>query len=71
MFEIKRNFENNPRIYFLYKKNYELFVQLLKEQNIPYIEKTIPDVIGYGIMWDKEHNEKVEKIKLDFFSKVL
>ena len=69
--EIIEKFENCPRIYFLYKGNYDLFAQLLEKHQIPYTTRTIPNVIGYGIIWDKENNENVEKIELEFFSNFL
>ncbi len=62
---------NKPHMLFLNKEKKDLFITLLQEQNIPYILRTVPNVIGYDVIWDYENNNLVEKQKLIFFNQII
>ncbi|MBU0967078.1 MAG: hypothetical protein KKA54_11945 [Proteobacteria bacterium] len=63
--------DNKSHMLFLDKEKKDIFVNLLRANNIPYILRTVPDVIGYDVIWDYADNDKAELLKLQFFKKIL
>jgi hypothetical protein len=71
IFKIMAKIDKKPRIFFLNKEYADLFMTLLRENDIPFLCRTKPNMIGYDIVWNYIDNLKVEKSKLKFFNYVI
>ena len=48
----------------------DVFIALLKKNNILYTLRTVPNVVGYDVIWDHKDNEIIEEIKFEFFRQI-
>ena len=64
-------FDNKAGISFALEEHEKLFLSLLEEENIPYELQERLDGRGlHQIVWDKQYNDKVKKIKLKVYRKI-
>ncbi|MBU4262939.1 MAG: hypothetical protein KKC76_13870 [Proteobacteria bacterium] len=63
--------DNKSHMLFLDKEKKDIFINLLRANNIPFVLRTVPNIIGYDVIWDYADNDKVELLKLQFFKKIL
>jgi hypothetical protein len=71
IFKIMAKIDKKPRIFFFNKEYADLFMNSLRENDIHFLCRTKPNIIGYDIVWNYNDNLKAEKLKLKFFNYVI